>query len=108
LLELAHLATAAQVEKLVRAYRRVGRLAEREQAMARHAARELNYYHDDDGSLVIRARLPAEEGAVVLQALNAAMDAQCSERNEDAANDVTAVTSENENRFAQRRPDDYG
>ncbi len=40
------------------------------------AACELNYYHDDDGSLDIRARLPAEEGAVVLQAINAAMDAQ--------------------------------
>jgi len=105
LLELAHHATAAQVEKLVRAYRRVGRLAERDQAMARHAARELNYYHDEDGSLVIRARLPAEEGAVVLQALNAAMDAQYTEGNDDAANDVTAVTSENGDRFAQRRAD---
>jgi hypothetical protein len=114
LLELAHHATAAQVEKLVRAYRRVdgraGHLAEREQAMARHATRELNYYHDEDGSLVIRARLPAEEGAVVLQALNAAMNAQLAGVNEagendDAANDVTAVTSENRDRFAQRRAD---
>ncbi len=109
LLELAFHATAAQVEKLVRAYRcvvgRVGRLAEREQAMASHAARELNYYHDDDGSLVIRARLPAEEGAVVLQALNAAIDAQCKEEHQDAVDDVTAVTSVNENRFAQRRAD---
>ena len=29
-------------------------------------------HYDDDGSLVIRARLPADEGAVVLQAFNAA------------------------------------
>jgi len=105
LLELAQHATAAQVEKLVRAYRRVDRLAERDQAIARHAARALNYYHDEDGSLVIRARLPAEQGAVVLQALNAAMDAQLAEEVGDAANDVTAVTSANENRFAQRRAD---
>ncbi len=46
LLELAHHATAAQVEKLVRAYRsvvgRVGRRAEREQAMASHDERELD------------------------------------------------------------------
>ena len=105
LLELAHHATAAQVEKLVRAYRSVVGRAEREQAMASQAARELNYYHDEDGCLVIRARLPAEEGAVVIQALNAAMDAQCKEEHEDAANDVTAVTSVNENRFAQRRAD---
>ena len=109
LLELAQHATAAQVEKLVRAYRsvvgRADRLAEREQAGTRHAARELNYYHDDDGCLVIHARLPAEEGAVVLQALNAAMDAQRPEEDDDAANDVTAVTSKDENRFAQRRAD---
>ena len=44
LLELAHHATAAQVEKLVRAYRsvigRTERLAERKQAVANHAARD--------------------------------------------------------------------
>jgi len=102
LLDLARYATAAQVEKLVRAYRRVGRLEERERATAQHASRELNYYYDDDGSLVIRARLPADEGAVVLQALNAAMDAQAREAETD---DVTAVTSGVEDRFAQRRSD---
>ena len=80
---------AAQVEKLVRAYRRVGRLEERECASAQHACGELTYYYDDDGSLVIRARLPADEGAVVLQALNAAMDAQESDAEPE---DVTAVT----------------
>jgi len=102
LLNLALQATAAQVEKLVRAYRRVGRLEERERATAQHASRELSYYHDDDGSLVIRARLPAAEGAVVLQALNAAMDAQ---EGDEQSNDVTAVTSAVEDRFAQRRAD---
>ena len=80
----------------MRAYRSVdrgvGRLAEREQAMSRHAARELNYYHDEDGSLIIRARLPAEDGAVVLQALNAVMDAECNATNDDTQKDVTAVT----------------
>jgi hypothetical protein len=88
LLNLARHATAAQVEKLVRAYRRVGRLEECERASARHASRELTYYYDDDGSLVIRARLPPDEGAVVLQALNAAMDAQERDAQSD---DVTAV-----------------
>ena len=92
LLELALHATAAQVEKLIRGYRRAGNLEEREQAMATHAARELTYYHDDDGSLVIRARLPAEEGAVVLQALEAAMDAQDTAEDEATAEDVTAET----------------
>jgi hypothetical protein len=105
LLHLARHATAAQVEKLVRAYRGVERRMEREQAAAQHAARELNYYHDDDSSLVIHVRLPAEEGAVVLQALNAAMDAQYAESNKVEPDDVTAVTSEPRDRFAQRRAD---
>jgi hypothetical protein len=102
LLDLARYATAAQVEKLVRAYRRVGRLEECERATAQHASRQLTYYYDDDGSLVIRARLPPDEGAVVLQALNAAMDAQ---QRDTKSDDVTAVTSRGEDRFAQRRAD---
>jgi len=105
LLELARYATAAQVEKLVRAYRGVERREERERASAQHASRELNYNHDEDGNLVIHARLPAEEGAVVLQALNAAMDARRAEENEAQPEDVTAVTPPVENRFAQRRAD---
>jgi len=56
-------------------------------------------------SLVIRARLPAEAGAVVLQALNAAMDAGWGGQNEVEPDDVTAVTSEPSKRFAQRRAD---
>jgi len=60
---------------------------------------------NEDGSLMIRARLPAAKRAVVLQALNAAMDARHAEPNEAEPDDVTAVTSEPSNRFAQRRAD---
>ena len=88
LLDLARHATAAQVKKLVRAYRRVGRLEERAHATTKQASRELTYYHDDEGNLVIRARLPADEGAVVLQALNAAKEAQ---ERDVQSEDVTAV-----------------
>ncbi len=73
--------------------------------MARHAARELTYYRDDDGCLVIRARLPAEAGAVVLEALEAVMEAQRAEADEAVSEDVTAVTSAGENRHTQRRAD---
>jgi len=102
LLCLARYATAAHLEKLARAYRRVGRLEACERATAQHATRELTCYYDDDGSLVIRARLPPDEGAVVLQALNAPMDAQARETESD---DVTAVTSQVQDGFAQRRAD---
>lgn len=122
LLHLARQATAAQVEKLVTGYRRAGRLEESERATAQRASRGLTYYYDEDGSLVIHARLPAEEGALVLQALEAAMDAQNAAANNAEPGDVTAVTPEAtgdspepddvtavtpaaENRPAQRRAD---
>ena len=70
LLSLARHATAAQLERLVRGYRRV-------EAVERAAAggspeRWLDWSYDDDGSLLLRARLAPEEGAVVLAALDAA------------------------------------
>lgn len=82
--------------------RRVGRIEGRARSTAQHVARELTGYHDDDGGLVIRAQLPADEGAVVLQALNAAMDVQERDAQSD---DVPAVTSAVEDRFARRLAD---
>jgi Domain of unknown function (DUF222)/HNH endonuclease len=70
LLQLASHATAAQLERIVRGYRKADDLSR--EAEAAHEAREVFYWHDDDGSLVIHARLPAAEGELVLQALNAA------------------------------------
>jgi Domain of unknown function (DUF222) len=73
LLEVARHATAAQLERTLRAYRGV---LERELTPADHAHgdRYLVCEHDDDGSLLLRARLPAEEGALVVAALDAARD----------------------------------
>jgi hypothetical protein len=74
LLTVARHATGAQLEVLVRAYR--GVLAtELETVRRAHENRYLVHSHEDDGSLVIRARLPAEEGALVLAALEAGRDA---------------------------------
>ncbi len=71
LLSVARHATGAQLEVLVGSYR--GVLArELEKVNDAHRTRFLIYSHDDDGSLVISARLPAEEGALVLEALEAA------------------------------------
>src|SRR5829696_3830558 len=92
LLSLARHATAAQLERLVRAYRGVvvrARVAERG-----GPERFVTWSHDDDGSLVLRARLPAEEGAVVVAALEAGVDglvaahdasAEAPRRDEDAS-----------------------
>ncbi len=65
LLELAEHATAAQLERMLRAFRRVSPA----EAQAAHENRHLTWHWDEDGSLCLRARLPAEEGALVLAAL---------------------------------------
>jgi hypothetical protein len=70
LLELARHLTAAQLERAVRAYRRVTS----DEADKVQAAAHLDWYWDEDGSLVLKGRLAPEDGAVFLQALDAAHD----------------------------------
>jgi len=72
LLELARHATASQLERLLRAYRGVV-AAEREAAGGR-PERWLTIEHDDAGGVLVRGRFPAEEGALVVAALQAAQD----------------------------------
>lgn len=72
LVELARSATAAQLERMVSAYRGVVRA---EQGVERiHSERSLTWTFDEDGSLLLRGRLPAEQGAVVVRALEAARE----------------------------------
>jgi hypothetical protein len=80
LLTIAESGTAAHVETIVRHYRRTLRLEELESDRVRHDRRCLRYYWDDDGSLVIEGRLPPEQGAVVVKALEAADVALCQAR----------------------------
>ena len=72
LLELARHATASQVETIVRAWRRVDRVAEAEGEQRRHEARHLTVYVAEDGSYVVRGRLDPEVGALFQGALETA------------------------------------
>ena len=74
LLDFARCATAAHVERLVRAWRRVDRVAEAADDRRRQESRHLETWVDDDGMVVIRGRLSPEVGAVVRCALEAAAD----------------------------------
>lgn len=71
LVMIARYATAAQLERIVRAYRGVLR----DQVDPSGERRYLRCDYDEDGSVLIRARLPAEEGALVMAALEAGRDA---------------------------------
>jgi hypothetical protein len=65
LLELARCSTAAQLERIVRGYRRVTAAT----ALRAHDDRFLRVTHVDDGSVVLHGRLSREEGALVMKAL---------------------------------------
>jgi hypothetical protein len=67
LVEWAQCATAAQFEKIVAGRRSVNRKDP--------DLRDVSWHHDDDGYLVLRARLEPEEGALVLKALQSAREA---------------------------------
>ena len=75
LLMIAKHGTAHHVEKLVAKYRYAKRLQDAGRANEQHRDRELSHYYDHDGCLVIRARMPAEQGALIVKALEMAMDA---------------------------------
>src|SRR5204863_4682051 len=85
LLAVGRAGTASHVERIVRGWRRVDRIAEAREAARRHASRALQVYQDEDGMTVIRGRLESEAGALLVQALTAAADTlyQQARRNED-------------------------
>ena len=92
LLELGLHGSASHVTSLVGKYRSVQRLAEIEELNERHAERSVWWYYDDDGMLVIEGRLPPEQGAVVVQALQAAVDTLWkAEVKEDHSDQTTKV-----------------
>ena len=70
LLLLARACTASQLERVVRAYRRVSVEEAREQQEAAH----LSVFWSPDGSLEIHGRLAPEDGALVLRALESVRD----------------------------------
>jgi 5-methylcytosine-specific restriction endonuclease McrA len=74
LLKVGRAGTAAHVEQIVRAWRRVDGKAEARQAARQHAARALHVYEDEDGTVVLRGRLTPEVGALLVRALAAARE----------------------------------
>ena len=73
LLNIAESGTAAHVERVVAKYRRVERIEDARRAHGLHRHRSVRFFHDEDGSLVIHAKLPPEVGAVVKKAIEVAL-----------------------------------
>lgn len=76
LLMFARHGTAHHVEKLVRGYKRVKRNRDADENGPSGLHPELTTRWDEDGCLVVKARLPAERGALLLKALELAVDRQ--------------------------------
>jgi hypothetical protein len=74
LVSIARFGTAGHVEKLVRRFRWTQRRDAAKHAESQQLNRQLHHFYDDDGSLVVNARLPPEIGALVLKALQTAGD----------------------------------
>ena len=74
LLMIALHGTAHHVETLVRQFRRMQEAAELSREAQQFAGRRVNYFYDDDGSLVLNARLPAESAPVPVKALEVATE----------------------------------
>lgn len=65
--------TAAQLERIVRQHRQTDTLTPPDAALVAWKHRHLEYRVQDDGSLSFEGRVPAEVGAMLLQALDRAL-----------------------------------
>jgi hypothetical protein len=77
----------------VRAYRRCQEAEELSREARQQETRSVTWRHDDDGSIILTCRLPAEAGAQILKAIDVAVE------------NVPAGTSPEPVRFSARRAD---
>ncbi len=93
LLMIAEHGTAQHVEKLVRAYRRCQDAEELSREARQQQNRCVNYRYDDDGSLILNCRLPAEAGARIVKALELALGTSAELPKRRSSGNVTAAGS---------------
>jgi Domain of unknown function (DUF222)/HNH endonuclease len=74
LLMIALHGTAYHVERLVQGFRRAQEAEELSREVRQHANRGVSYCFAEDGSLVLKGRLPAAAGAMLIKALDAALE----------------------------------
>ena len=115
LLNIAEYGTAQHVEILVKAFRTVSRIAdtpedfnaveideckksvlgetkhELRQQQHQQENRSVSCYQDDDGMWIIKAKLPAEEGALVAKALQALGDSLADAKKSEVDNEVAEI-----------------
>jgi hypothetical protein len=116
LLELASGCTTAQLERLVRAWKKGSREDEAVWERERHRSRALSVFPDDDGMYVVQGRLDPEVGVLLMRAVEAASDALYRERRvlergpapEDAPEDARHGVGDTAPEAARLRADALG
>ena len=102
LLHLARRATAADLERIVRAWRLCDRQHEGREDTERRRNHTLSIYPDADGMFVVRGLLTPEVGAVVRRAIEAASEQLYQESKDAETRNVEAESP------ARRRADAFG
>jgi hypothetical protein len=114
LLELTEGYTTAQLERVVRGWRRGSRRDEAQRERERHERRTFSVFPDEDGMYVVQGRLEPEVAAVLMRAVEAAADALYRRDRDGSAGGSAPIADrlrpEEETRkaAAQRRADAVG
>ena len=75
LLAFARAGSAANLERLVRGWKKLSRSDEQQAERVRHGRRCFSVFPDEDGMYVVRGRLDPEDGVALMRAVEAASDA---------------------------------
>ncbi|HEU4600419.1 MAG TPA: DUF222 domain-containing protein, partial [Steroidobacteraceae bacterium] len=102
LLMIARHGTAQHVEETVRHFRNALDAEELAKEARQQKQRALTYSYDDCGSLILKARLPAEIGAVVIKALDAAMESVQPNEEDVAAEEIRLSDKERVKKVPRR------
>jgi hypothetical protein len=103
LVELARGVTTAQLERMVRAWRKGTRQDEAQRERMRHESRTLSIFPDDEGMYVVKGLVTPEVGALLMRAIDAASDASYRENP-----NPLKPAEERRREAAQRRHDAIG
>lgn len=106
-LQIAIYGTAHHVEKLVRVFRRAKEAEELSRDAQQQERRSVMWFHEPDGSLVVKATLPAEAGALFIKAIEAAVKVSPATMTAAERDAKGSLVPETQDRLAHRRADAF-
>jgi hypothetical protein len=92
LLAFAQEGSAANLERLVRGWKKLDRKSEVTAEQLRHRSRRMSAWVDDDGMVVVKGRLDPEVGAVFMRAIEAASDSLYRDERKESGRDGSENT----------------